>query len=120
AADKKGVQLNLGQVGVTDSSEGPQISNATLTGFDYSDLSDYLSRAGELTKIKLYKHPQNSDPYFRLSDNLPLAEAGVPAHTLGVSFEYPDYHGLGDEWQKIDYDNMAKVERGVAAALIMV
>ena len=118
--DKTVAQLNLEQVGRTDSSEGPQVSNATLTGFDYSNLSNYLSKAGELTGIKLYKHPQNSDPYFRLSDNIPLAEAGVPAHTLAVTFEYPDYHGLGDEWQKIDYDNMAKVDRMVAAALIMV
>jgi hypothetical protein len=118
--DKTVAQLNLEQVGRTDSSEGPQVSNATLTGFDYSNLSDYLSKAGELTGIKLYKHPQNSDAYFRLSDNIPLAEAGVPAHTLAVAFEYPDYHGLGDEWQKIDYDNMAKVDRMVAAALIMV
>ena len=118
--DKTIAQLNLEQVGRTDSSEGPQISNATLTGFDYSDLSDYLSKAGELTGIKLYKHPYNSDPYFRLSDNLSLAEAGVPAHTLAVSFEFPDYHGLGDEWQKIDYDNMAKVDRMIAVALVMV
>jgi len=118
--DKTIAQLNLEQVGRTDSSEGPQISNATLTGFDYSDLSSYLSRAGEMTGIKLYKHPHNSDPYFRQSDNLSLAEAGVPAHTLAVSFEFPDYHGLGDEWQKIDYDNMAKVDRMIAVALVMV
>jgi hypothetical protein len=118
--DKTIAQLNLEQVGRTDSSEGPQISNATLTGFDYSDLPGYLSKAGELTGIKLYKHPQNSDAYFRASDNLSLAEAGVPAHTLAVSFEYPDYHGLGDEWQKIDYDNMAKVDRMVAVTLMMV
>ena len=117
--DKIVAQLNLEQVGRTDSSEGPQVSNATLTGFDYSDLSDYLSKAGELTGVKLYQHPQNSDTYFRLSDNISLAEAGVPAHTLTVAFEYPDYHGLGDEWQKIDYDNMAKVDRAVAVALIM-
>jgi len=72
-----------------------------------------------LTGVKLYKHPRNSDAYFGSSDNLSMAEAGIPAHTLTVSFEYPDYHGLGDEWQKIDYNNMAKVDRMVAAALVM-
>ena len=118
--DKTIAQLNLEQVGRTDSNEGPQVSNATLTGFDYSNLSDYLSRAGELTGIKLYKHAKNSDTYFRLSDNIPLAEAGVPAHTLAVTFEYPDYHEVGDEWQKVDYDNMAKVDRMIAAALSQV
>ncbi len=44
----------------------------------------------------------------------------MPAHTLTVSFEFPDYHGLGDEWQKIDYDNMAKVDHMIAVALVMV
>jgi hypothetical protein len=38
----------------------------------------------------------------------------VPAHSLTVAFDYPDYHGLGDEWQKIDYDNMARVDRMIA------
>jgi len=118
--DKTVVQLNLEQVGRTDSSEGPQVSNATVTGFDYSNLTEYLSKAGELTGVKLYKHPRNSDLYFGLSDNLSLAEAGVPSHTLAVAFDFPDYHGLGDEWQKIDYDNMAKVDRMIATALIMV
>jgi hypothetical protein len=48
-----------------------------------------------------------------------LAEAGVPAETLCVAFDYPDYHAVGDEWQKIDYDNMAKVDRAVALAVLL-
>jgi len=32
----------------------------------------------------------------------------VPAHTLTVAFNYPDYHAMGDKWQKIDFDNMAE------------
>ena len=58
--------------------------------------------------------------YFSASDNLPLAEAGVPAQTLAVTFDFPDYHAPGDEWQKIDYENMAKVDRAVALGLILV
>jgi hypothetical protein len=37
-----------------------------------------------------------------------------------VAFEYPDYHGLGDKWEKIDFGNMAAVDRGVAAGLLRV
>jgi hypothetical protein len=111
--------VNLEQVGRTDSSEGPQISNASVTGFDYSGVTEYLREAGELTGIKIYKHPRNDDLYFGASDNLSLAEAGVPAHTLCVAYEYPDYHAVGDEWQKIDYTNMAKVDRAVALAVVM-
>jgi hypothetical protein len=43
----------------------------------------------------------------------------VPAHSLCVAFQFPDYHGVGDEWQKIDYANMAKIDRMVAVALLM-
>jgi Zn-dependent M28 family amino/carboxypeptidase len=112
-------QLNLEQVGRTDDSEGPQVSSASLTGFDYSNVAQYLQAAGELTGVKIYKHRRNSDLYFASGDNISLAEAGVVAHSLAVSFEFPDYHGVGDEWQKIDYANMAKVDRAVALALIM-
>ena len=111
--------VNLEQVGRTDSSEGPQISNASVTGFDYSGVTEYLREAGDLTGIKVYKHPRNDDAYFGASDNLSLAEVGVPAHTLCVAFEFPDYHAVGDEWEKIDYANMAKVDRAVALGVVM-
>jgi Peptidase family M28 len=110
--------LNLEQVGRTDDSEGPQVGTATVTGFDFSDMTKEMVEAGKLSGIKVYKSEAHSDDYFRASDNLALAEAGVPAHTMGVAFEYPDYHGVGDEWQKIDYANMAKVDRTVAIALL--
>ena len=111
--------VNLEQVGRTDSNEGTQISNASVTGFDYSDVTEYLHAAGELTGIKVYKHPHNDAAYFAASDNLAFAQAGVPAHTLCVAYEYPDYHAVGDEWQKIDYSNMAKVDRAVALGVLM-
>jgi len=60
----------------------------------------------------------HTEQFFRQSDNLALAEVGVPAHTLGIAFEFPDYHGVGDEWQKIDYANMAKIDHAVALGLL--
>ena len=110
--------LNLEQVGRTDSTEGKKINNASVTGYDYSEVSKYLEKAGRQTGIKVYMEKPASDDYFVRSDNAALAEHGVPAHTLCVAFDYADYHGLGDEWQKIDYENMARVDRMVALALI--
>ena len=110
--------LNLEQVGRTDSTEGPQISNASMTGYDYSDMVKFLEAAGRRTGVKVYMDKEASDAYFTRSDNASLAEQGVPAHTLCVAYDYPDYHGLGDEWQKIDYANMAKVDRMVALGLL--
>jgi hypothetical protein len=110
--------VNLEQVGRTDSSKGPEISNASLTGYDYSDLTKYMERAGAATGVKVYLDKEASDPFFMRSDNATLASRGVPAHSLTTAFVYPDYHGVGDEWQKIDYDNMAKIDRMVALGLV--
>ena len=111
------MNLNLEQLGRTDDSEGPQISSATMTGYDYSTVGTTLQRAGERTGIRFWKHPTNSDRYFARSDNQALADAGVPAHTLCVAFGFPDYHGKDDTWDKVDYDNLARVNRMVAVAL---
>lgn len=109
--------LNLEQVGRTDASDGKQVNNASVTGFDYSGVTQFLQNAGRRIGINIYLNKEGSDAYFERSDNAALAEAGVPAHTLCVAFEYPDYHGLDDVWTKVDYDNMAKVDRAVALGL---
>jgi Zn-dependent M28 family amino/carboxypeptidase len=110
--------LNLEQVGRTDSNAGPEVSNASLTGFEYSSIARVLQQAGKLTGVKVYEAP-NGDDFFNRSDNQTFAERGIPAHTIVVAFEYPDYHAVGDTWQKIDYDNMAKVDRMIALGSIM-
>lgn len=110
--------INLEQVGRTDSNQGPQVGTASLTGYDFTTVTDFLQSAAHATGLKLYKDAEASDPFFDRSDNAALAAHGVPAVTLCVAFEYPDYHGLGDVWQKIDYDNMAQVDRTVAVALL--
>ncbi|GGY00139.1 M20/M25/M40 family metallo-hydrolase [Massilia dura] len=109
--------LNLEQIGRTDDSEGAQVGTATLTGFDYSTVTDALKKAGERTGVRLWKHAVNSDRYFAFSDNQALADVGVPAHTLAVAFGFPDYHGKDDDWAKLDYDNMARINRMVALAV---
>ena len=111
--------INLEQVGRTDSYEGNQKGRATLTGFDYSQVGDILQLAGERFGITVYKDSRASDRYFSLSDNQVLADLGVPAHTLSVALEFPDYHGAGDDWQAIDYENMAVTARMTALAALM-
>jgi hypothetical protein len=116
--EKTVADVNLEQVGRTDDSEGPQVGTACLTGFGYSDVSKVFVASGELEGVKVYRHPRNSDAYFGRSDNQALADLGVPAHTLGVTFGFPDYHGPADHWDKVDYANMTKVDRMVARVLL--
>lgn len=111
--------VNLEHVGRTDDQEGDKTGTATLTGFDYTDVGPIFQKAGELTGVKVYKHEKNSDSFFGRSDNQALADQGVPAHTLCVAFIFPDYHAVGDHWDKINYPNLAKTNRMVAVALLM-
>lgn len=106
--------LNLEQTGRTDDSEGAQLNSIAMTGFDFSTVSDMLRKAGEQTGIRLWKHASFSDQFFGRADNQSLADAGVPAHTLSVAYGFSDYHGKDDTWDKLDYDNMARVTRMLA------
>ena len=112
--------VNLEQVGRTDDTEGPRVAGASLTGFDYSDVGKVFAAAGEAEGVKVEKHPRNSDTFFGRSDNQALADLGVPAHTLCVAFMFADYHALADHWDKIDYANMAKIDRVVARAVLSI
>jgi hypothetical protein len=117
-AAKTVADLNLEQLGRTDSTVGKQVQNATLTGYQYSDVTKFLEHAGGETGIKVYEDKEASEPYFLRSDNEALARLGIPAHTIAVAYDFSDYHAVGDEWQKIDYENMAKVDRMVGLAVL--
>jgi hypothetical protein len=110
-------QVNLECLGRTDDDSGPRVGQVNATGFDYTSITEVLRQAGEEAGIKVLKDDKRSDPYYGRSDNAPLAEAGVPAHTLSVGYVLPDIHKPGDEWPKLDYDNMAKVVRAVALGI---
>jgi hypothetical protein len=77
-----------------------------------------LVEAGNLVGLNV--HPRKrGDFFFLYSDDAALAAAGIPAHTFSVSLLFPDHHKVGDEWQKIDYQNMAKFDHAAALGLWM-
>ncbi len=106
--------INLEQTGRTDSSEGANVGQVNLTGYHFSTIHKHIEEAGKETDLKIVKHERFSDPYFNASDNAAFAPAGVPSTTMSVTYAFSDYHQLGDEWEKIDYANMAKVTRAIA------
>ena len=112
--------INLEQLGRTDVDNGSRAGLVNVTGYDYTTLPGELKKAGEEFDIQVLKDEKNSDPFFARSDNQAFADAGVPAHTLSVGYVFPDYHQAGDEWPKIDYENMARVDRTVALAIFRV
>lgn len=111
--------INLEQVGRTDELDGPEVGAFAFTGPSYSNLPAIMTAAARAEGIKVYVR-RDADSFFDRSDNYSFAEAGVVAHTIAVAFEYPDYHAPGDKWEKIDYANMARVDRGIAAGVLQV
>jgi hypothetical protein len=106
--------INLEQLGRTDDNEGPKPLQFNLTGFDYTDIAATFAKLTPQTDIRVVKHEKNSDAFFGRSDNATFADAGIPSTTISVSYVYPDYHKVSDEWPKLDYDNMARVDRAIA------
>jgi hypothetical protein len=112
--------INLEQLGRTDDLEGPRLLQFNLTGFDYTNIASIFLKAGGETGVKVLKHEKNSDNYFAASDNASFAEAGVPSTTISVSYVFPDYHKAGDEWPKLDYENMSKVDASIVLGLFRI
>ncbi|BDC49496.1 hypothetical protein F183_A18120 [Bryobacterales bacterium F-183] len=106
--------LNFEHMGRTDDAEGPKPGKITASGFDYTTIGEVLTQAGKDTDVEAWKHEKNSDAFFGRSDNQALADAGVPALTLAVTWIFPDYHRPTDHWDKIDYTNMERVVRTCA------
>jgi hypothetical protein len=108
------VNINLEQTGRTDDSEGKQENSIAMTGFDFSTVGEMLKKSADQTGIRLWKHASFSGAFFSRADNQSLADVGVPAHTLSVAYGFSDYHGKDDTWDKLDYENMARVTRMLA------
>ncbi len=108
--------INFEQLGEPQSSEGLLAGYLGVTGYDLTDLPESLAPDLERVGVKL-RNTKHNDDYFERSDNLPFAEAGVPAHTFVAALEYPDYHQPTDTWPKLNYDNMARLDRGLALAI---
>jgi Zn-dependent M28 family amino/carboxypeptidase len=111
------VDLNLEQLGRTDETgEGEKRGQFNLTGFDFTDLAATLRPYAKQAGVEVVGDEARSDAFFERSDNAAFAAAGVPSTTVSVTYVYGDYHKAGDEWPKLDYENMARVDRAIALA----
>jgi hypothetical protein len=117
-AAKTIANINLEQLGRTDDATGRNMRQFNLTGFDFTTLGTVFREAAEDAGVKAVKDDKNSDSYFGRSDNAAFANAGIPATTISVTYMFPDYHAVGDEWPKLDYENMAQVDCALALAFL--
>jgi hypothetical protein len=111
--------INLEQLGRTDSADGPEIARFAFSGPSFSDLPNMMGAAARAAGAEVYRK-ENGDDYFDRSDNYSFAIAGIVAHTIAVAFEFPGYHEVNDTADKIDYGNLVTVDRGIAAGVAAV
>lgn len=109
--------VNLEQMGRTDEETGKEVRAFAFSGPSFSNLPEIMGNAASAEGVSVYRR-KDGDDFFDRSDNFSFAQYGIVAHTIAVAFEFPDYHALGDKWEKIDYNNMAAVDRGVAAGIL--
>ena len=109
--------INLEQLGRTDEATGKQVRAFAMTGASKSNLASFVTKAVNDAGIAIYHRP-DEDAFFDRSDNFPFAAKGVVDTTVVVAFDFPDYHKPGDTPDKIDFDNLAAVDRGIAAAVL--
>lgn len=100
--------INLEHLGRTDDPSGNRQCAFLITGGEYSTAPSILQAAAEQLGVTA-ELGAKYNPLFLRSDNFPFARAGVPAHTLAVAAEFPDYHRPSDEADKLDYQNMAQL-----------
>ncbi|HZU24143.1 MAG TPA: M28 family peptidase, partial [Bryobacteraceae bacterium] len=110
--------INLEQLGRPDTDRGPMPSAIALIAPSYTSIPADFTDAAEATGVSMLAKPALGDDFFSRSDNISLAEVGIPAHTAAIPAMFPDYHAVGDTWEKIDYPNMARLDRMLALGII--
>lgn len=86
-----------------------------VTGWTKSDLGPLMARGAKRVGVEIFRHKRFSAMLYQRSDNWSLAQKGVIAHSFSSSTLHKDYHGVGDEWQKLEIPNMLRVTRGLFA-----
>jgi hypothetical protein len=109
--------INLEQLGRTDEETGTRLRTFAMTGASQSNLAAMIGGAVAAEGVRIYHRP-DEDRFFDRGDNFPFATKGVVDTTIVVSFEFPDYHKHGDTVDKLDFDNLAAVDHGIAAAIL--
>jgi len=110
--------VNLEQLGRTDTDKGKLADALAFTGRDYTTIARQFASAATLTGVSIAEHAEVGDDFFARSDNFSFATAGIPDHTVAIPAMFADYHAAGDTWDKIDYPNMARLDRAIALGLI--
>lgn len=90
-------------------------NTAYMTGYQYSDLGKIMQKNLEGTPYKIYPDPYPLQQLFFRSDNKPLAQKGIPAHTISSVQINKDktYHTVKDEVQLLNPENISAIIKAI-------
>jgi hypothetical protein len=86
---------------------------AWLTGWEFSTLGPILARGAKSAGVDLVADPYPQENYYVRSDNVAFIRQGVIGQTVSAGSTHPDYHGLDDEADRIEYENLEQLVRGI-------
>ena len=89
-----------------------------MTGWNHSNLGIYMAQGARRARVRIFEHPKYSKMLYGQSDNYSFVKAGVIGHSFSAGSLHSDYHGTGDEYQKLNFPHMAKVVRGLFAGAL--
>lgn len=116
--DRTVAAVNLEQLGRPDTDKGPMPDAIAFIGKSFTTIPDEFASAAAATGVSIVSSSDLGDDFFARSDNLSLAEDGIPAQTVAIPAMFADYHAVSDKWPKIDFANMARLDRMLALGLI--
>jgi hypothetical protein len=110
--------LNIDMIGRYDPTRGFETTDYVyVIGGDLisQDLHDWNAAVNEATGTDLFlsdrfNSPDDPNQFFRRSDHWNFGKYDVP-FIFYFTGTHEDYHGVGDEPEKIDYDRLARIAR---------
>jgi len=105
--------LNLEMLGRPDDLVGGA-GKLWLSGYERSSLGPAFEEAG----IDVVADPRLEQSFFTRSDNIVFVEQGVVGQTLSSYNMHRDYHGVGDEIDKIDFEHLAACTQAALKATL--
>jgi hypothetical protein len=126
--DRIVTQLNIDMIGRSREEGDTTPANEALTGPDAvyvigsklmsTELGELTERVNDeflgLTYDYRYADPNDSDRFFYRSDHYHYAKHGIPIAFFFTGV-HEDYHGVGDEVEKIDFRKMQRITQTIYA-----
>ncbi|HHI81025.1 MAG TPA: M28 family peptidase [Planctomycetes bacterium] len=113
--DKIIADINIEMIGRPE--EGAE-GKIWMTGWGHSNLGTYMAQGARRARVRIFEHPKYSEMLYGASDNRSFVQQGIVAHSFSAGSLHSDYHGTGDEYQKLDFPHMEKVVRGLFAGAL--